>query len=423
MSRHRRTADSRPDLPTQAVLGVAISERAAGLVVLGHGDGATVACDAMHCPDRAHLLAVLAEVEAHQRSATDRGYDITAIAFTWTTNVDDRARQLAEWLTTVRGTDVVMVEHLDAVDALRGEHESPRGTASSPVDNGIYVVPQQEWSRKAGVSPEPARLRSSAATVQNATRRPEGVTVVTSAAEIDIDDTIVPTAGAVTSTVISPAEAAFALARGAAQAAMRTGSPQRARPPRGRTLVKTAAVTASVGGVLLLTAGLMRLIVMSEAAPTAPPVGPGTEDPDASGASSVATQPTGSVPSGAAGSSPSAIEAAQSTQAHYLRAPESAAGPSVSASPPPPSVTAVPLPPQEATQPPPGSPDVPTPESTDAQPPPPAPAPASQSAPPPTSEQPESSDTTPSLASPGDSGPVATPPPPSAADSAPPGTP
>ena len=386
MSKHRRRkADGRLDQPTEAVLGVAISEHAAALVVIRRDDEVTVVRNAMRCSDSAHLLAVLAAVLAQRRSALERGYDITAIAFTWTPNVGDWAHQLGEWLTTLKESEVVTVEGSDAAAELRGDHEHGvhHGNGSAPANDRTYVVSQEEWPTETNI----------------------GAAV-----------------GPATSVILSPAAVDLALARGAAQVAMRISAPPRARPPRGRTLVRAAAITASVAGVLgILTASLLRLMVVSTPAPTAPSAVPGTDShpagADTPDTSSLAAQPPASMPTRAAETRPSAIDMAQSTQAHYLQAPESSAGPPTSGPPP-----LAPPPPQAATQPAIGSPPVPDTANTDAPPPPPADASASQAAPLPASPQTDSSDATPPPPPAADSGPAVTPPPPPPDNPSPPST-
>jgi hypothetical protein len=425
VSKHRRrAADRRLDQPTHAVLGVAISEHAAGMVVVRRGDGVPVVRDAMSCPDSAHLLAVLAAVQVQRRSALERGYDITVIAFTWTPNVDGRALQLAEWLTTLKGPEVVTVEYSDAAGVFRGEHESRHGAGLTSANDRTCGVSQENWSTATNGDPDREHPQSLAATRKNARPQLGGVTVMASAVEIDTHNNMVSAAGLGTSTAVSPAEDDLALARGAAQVAMRSSAPQRPRPPRGRTLVRAAAFTASLAGVLgILTAALLRLIAVSTPAPT--PVLPGTDGhlgTDTPDTSSSAAQPPGSTPTRAAGSSPSAINVAQSTQAHYLQAPESPAGPSTSAPLTLPTATTAPEPPQDATQPAIGPPDMPDTANTGAPSPPPADTSASQAEPLPSSAQPDSSDAAPRPPPAGDSAPPATPPP-SAGDSAPTGTP
>lgn len=408
MSKHRRsTADIRLDQPTQAVLGVALSERAAGVVLIRHGDGVTVVRDAMRCPESAHLLAVLAEVQAQRRSAAEQGYDVATIAYTWTPNIDARAQQLAEWLMTPNGPEVVVVEPADAAGAFRGEREFPRGTTPSLIDDRTSDVSQQDWSAGPNI-----------ATLDDATDRFDAASVMASGGQIDIDDSIVTVLDIRPPTVSSPAETELARARRAAEVAIRSNATERPRPPRGRTLLRAAAVTVSVASVMgILTAALLRAIVVSAPAPSAPPVDPdnnghvGTGPPDNSPA---ATPPPGS--------SSSAIEVAQSTQAHYLQPPGSPAGSSTSASPTPPAAPSVPVPPQ-ANQPVTDSPDMPIPANTDEPPPAPADASASQSTPPSASEQPVPTDATPPSPSVADSAPPATPPQRSAGDVEPPQTP
>ncbi|MGV0850312.1 DUF7159 family protein [Mycolicibacterium phlei] len=271
-----------PVLEVDAVLGMSVTPSAVGLVLVEgqDADGATVDRNTVYPRRRSTPQQIADEAAAAvlraETLAAARGHRLRSIGVTWSDDADAEATLLLRSLSDCGFDSVVPIRMPEASEALAWGVADVIGhtvTAVCVVESGAVlalIVHTAEGAVQTAVNhtivSEEGLVRWLGAVFARADWRPEALVLVGSSSGLDalmprLEDVLgVP--------VFSPAEAEFALARGAALAAAHSGTPPatstdvRAFPPPGRRS-RQPALTAPLA---MLTAGTVTFVASVSAA-------------------------------------------------------------------------------------------------------------------------------------------------------------